>query len=343
MSRRPTRVKDIGTRDPDRDAAWTGSVPPRIAIGAAALFVLACALHLWLQDKAYPAGVGAFWLKGGIAVVLGTTLVASLPWSVLRELPTRAGALLMRPSPAVFAAIVVVTTVGLSILFAFYVFERHATTADEMAQLWHAKMLVHGRLSLPADPNPEFFAIDNVIDTGRWYSEYPIGGPAVLAVGVLFGVPWLVNPLLAGVTVAALYHFARRAFGELQGRAVAALFSLTPMVLMMSGSYMNHVPVLCLAACALAALVEWERATTLRRRLVLAALIGLALGAMATIRPLDAAVVAVVIRRVPAHDRRARPDPDSGTGDPGGFRSGGRCTAVLCQLGDNRERPAFRV
>jgi hypothetical protein len=296
MGRRRVKAKDSGLRLQDEPVVSSRyAAPPWIAVAGAALFVIACAVHLWLQDRAYPDGVPQFWLRGGIAVALGAALVASLPLRVLRDLPARCGALLMRPSPAVFAAIVAATTIGLSILFALYAFERFATTADEMAQLWHAKMLVHGYLSLPADPHPEFFAIDNVIDTGRWYSEYPIGGPAVLAVGVLLGLPWLVNPVLAGLAAAALYHFARRAYGEIQGRAVAALFSVTPMVVMMSGSYMNHVPVLCLAACALAALVEWEGAPSRRRAAVCAAAIGVALGAMATIRPLDAAVVAVVV------------------------------------------------
>ena len=251
--------------------------------------------HAMRAGPAFPDGVAAYWTRVGLAVAAFAALVASLPLGFVRQLPRRCGALLRSPSPVVFAAIVAVVTTGLSIAFAFHAFERFPTTSDEFAQLWHAKMLVHGHLSLPADPNPEFFAIDNVIDAGRWYSQYPIGGALVLAPGVLLGVPWLVNPVLAGVAAAAMYHFARRAFGETDGRAIAALFAVTPMISMMAGSTMNHVPVLTLAACALASLIEWERAESPGRAMRSGALTGLLIGAMATIRPLDALAFAVVV------------------------------------------------
>src|ERR1051325_7102690 len=51
-----------------------------------------------------------------------------------------------------------------ALFFTLYSFDRRPTTADEVAQLWHARMLLTGRLAMPADPNPEFFAIDNIID-----------------------------------------------------------------------------------------------------------------------------------------------------------------------------------
>ena len=57
-------------------------------------------------------------------------------------------------------------------------------------------MLLRGHLSLPADPNPEFFAIGNVVDQGRWYSQFPIGGPMVLALAMLFRATWLHNEVL---------------------------------------------------------------------------------------------------------------------------------------------------
>jgi hypothetical protein len=94
--------------------------------------------------------------------------------------------------------------------------------------------------------------------------------------------------------VACLYAFARQAFGELQGRVVTLLFALTPGVLMMAGTYMNHVPTLFLATAALAATAQWEMASG-RAAQRWALVIGLATGLMATVRPLDAVVAALVI------------------------------------------------
>jgi len=269
--------------------------PPPLAIAAATLLLVACTVPILLSGDPYPGGTVRYWLLGGACVVAAAALGAALTPRAIGDLTHWCGEALRRPPPFAFATIVAATTTALSLVFGVYAFEQSSTTSDELAQLWHAKMLVHGRLFLPPDPNPEFFAFENVIDEGRWYSQFPIGGPLVLATGMLFGVPWLVNPVLAGVAAAAMYHFARHAYGETQGRAIAALFCLTPLVLIMAGTYMNHVSVLCLAACALAALVEWERTTSRRRAVAFAALVGIALGAMVTIRPLDGVIAAVVV------------------------------------------------
>src|SRR5215217_3583125 len=119
---------------------------------------------------------------------------------------------------------------------AVYVFSRKPTSSDEIAQLFHAKILLTGRLSLPQDPNPEFFAIDNMIDRGRWYSQFPIGGAAVLAVGLLLHAAWLVNPVLAALSVVNVYLFARSTYTERFARGATVLYALSPLMLFMGGT-----------------------------------------------------------------------------------------------------------
>jgi hypothetical protein len=174
-------------------------------------------------------------------------------------------------------------------------FARQPHNADEVAQLWHARILLAGRLSLPADPNPEFFGMDNVIDVGRWYSQFPVGGPAFLALGLALRAAWLVNPLLLALTIPNVHAFARRAYDERTARLAVLVLVVSPFALFMSASFMNHVPMMWLVSVALAQLGAWhdaeDRATTFRS----AALIGLALGVAAAVRPLDAAIVAGVI------------------------------------------------
>jgi len=283
-----------GKKAPAGSRKWPrlSDVPALIAV---AFFALACAIHVLTPGRAFPNGLVRYWIAGTAVIAVMAALASWIPHPALRQLPERCGRLIRLPSPRMFAAIVGITTAALSLIFAAWLFALRPVAADEFAQLWHARMLAAGHLSLPTDPNPEFFAIDNVVDIGRWYSQYPIGGPAVLALGVLIGAPWFINPILAAGTTVALYHFARRAFGETEGRAVAALFSVTPMALMMGGSQMNHLPVLFLIAVVLAALVEWERTEHDRTAMAFTAVMGLALGAMVTIRPLDAAVASLVI------------------------------------------------
>lgn len=280
---------------PATPAAGLREKIPPLSVGAALLFGAACVAYILSETQSYPPGLVTLWFEVGLPLLAGSAIIASLKFGFIEALPARALWVLMRPGPVAFGLIVAGMTFFLSVGFAYYIFDRAPTTADEVAQLWHAKMLLAGRLALPADPNPEFFAIDNVLDQGRWYSEYPIGGPAVLALGVLTKLPWILNPILAGATTATLYALMRRMYPEAQARAIAALFCWMPMVVFMSGSYMNHVPVLLFAVVALLALVEWERALTPKRRKVSAAIIGLAVGAAATIRPLDAMVVATCI------------------------------------------------
>ena len=272
-------------------------VPPGAIVAATLLLLFGLfPLPMLIPDETgfWPQMI-RYWVCASLLTLGPVAALAAIPLRAVREFPGRVTAALLRLSPSAFAGLVAIATTGLSMAFAVYAYRRFPTSADEIAQLWHAKILLHGHFSLPADPNFEFFAVDNVIDHGRWYSQFPVGGPLVLAFGYFIHAPWLVNPVLAGLTAAALYQFARHAYGEVQGRACAVLFALTPVVLLMSASYMNHVPVLFLAVGALAALVEWERAVTTARRMTCAALIGLALGFMATIRPLDAVVVAFVV------------------------------------------------
>lgn len=192
----------------------------------------------------------------------------------------------------VFVAAASLLAFGLALFFAIYSFDRRPTTADEIAQLWHAKMLLGGRLALPPDPNLEFFAIDNVIDAPRWMSQFPIGGPAFLAIGLLFRAEWLLNAVLCGLIVACAYWFARRAYGEAQARAAAVVVALSPMLLIMGGTQMNHPPTAFFAVLALAALARWIQSDT--QRPLAAAVIGASVGLAVTIRPLDGAVVGLV-------------------------------------------------
>lgn len=264
---------------------------PAIAIAAAVVLAAALFSHLFLSDAPYPPDLRRLWVRVGDAIILACFVIADRPWKWIVDLPRRALAALLRPISTTFAIGVVAVAIAGSVAFSLYMFGRAPVTADEMAQLWHAKILLSGRFSLPADVNREFFAIDNIVDNGRWYSEYPIGGPAVLAVGRLIGVPWLINPILCGATAFMLYRWTRLVYTEGEARAASALFCITPVILMMSGSYMNHVPVLFFAVAALWMLAQWEKSATDKS----AALLGACIGAMATIRPLDAVVFAACV------------------------------------------------
>jgi len=233
-----------------------------------------------------------FWIAGLVVIVGPAIVLANLApalvdrfWAALRS---RLAAIADRwfiTGTAIFA--VLAATIASA-----YVLSRQPTTSDEVAQLFQARILLAGRLWLPADPNPEFFAVDNIVDQGRWYSQFPIGWPAVLALATLLRVTWLLNPLLAGLTVINVYRFARSAYGIGEARVAAVLCATCPFVLLTSASYMNHTLVVFLATLALAELPAWVSGPP-RRRVRASLLIGLSLGAAITVRPLDGLIATI--------------------------------------------------
>ena len=235
-----------------------------------------------------------YWLAVGGGVLLALFLLVKLfplitrGWANLAE---RA----MRIPAGVFVGSAAIAGVVLAAVLFTICFGRQPQDVDEAAQLWHAKILLSGRLTLPVDPNVEFFMMDDMVSHGRWFSQYPIGGPAFAALGVAAHAAWLLNPVLIGLTIVGVHAFARRAYGEATARAATVLFALAPFALFMGASYMNCIPVLWLASVAMAQAAIWMYADTGRRLDMSAALIGLAVGAAVTVRPLDGIVLAAVV------------------------------------------------
>ncbi len=278
-----------------------GSLSGAAVASAVVAFVL-CILGLYPLANRLTAGAALPWydhairiwtfIGGGLLLALFVVSLA-LP-RITESLIDRVTAAVMRVPARVFLTVVALFAFAAAAVIAEYCFGRQPHNADEVAQLFHAKILLNGRLFLPPDPNPEFFGMDNMIEQGKWYSQFPVGWPAVLAFGLLFHAAWLVNPVLLGLTVVATHAFARRAYGEGTARASALLVALAPFALFMSASFMNHMPLAFLTAVVLGQLLRWcdaDDATTARRS---ATWIGLALGIAFTIRPLDALVVAGV-------------------------------------------------
>lgn len=269
--------------------------------GLAALFLLAFGLFP-LANK-LTDGDAVQWYRHASLVWLlfGGTMIVAL--FILARLMPRPMQLVWDTLSAQWLRIPAPVLVGAAALFAFAAsavfavicFGRQPHNADEVSQLFHAKILLSGRLSLPADPNPEFFGMDTMIDSGRWYSHFPVGGPAFLAIGVALHSAWLLNPVLLALTVFPLYSFARRAFGDPVARASAVLLAASPFALFMSASFMNHVPVLWLTAVVMSQLARWVDAVETREAHVSAGLMGLAMGVSFAVRPLDALAVAGVV------------------------------------------------
>ncbi|MEP7002900.1 MAG: hypothetical protein ABI969_20585, partial [bacterium] len=226
-----------------------------------------------------------------VAIALGVAFSDRIELAI-----ARAASWLLAPGPRTFAIAVGVATCALALYFGWRLFEWQPVVGDEFSQRFQSRLLSMGRMFAHTQQPAEFFSTRETLEmNGRWFAQFPIGGPAILAIGVLVGVPALINPALAGIAAVALYRFAAAIGDEVTARLAAILFVLSPFVLFMAGSEMNHVSTLALVSLALAALPRWAAAESVAQARSAAAVVGGGLGIAATIRPLDAAVVGVAI------------------------------------------------
>ncbi|MFH1484707.1 MAG: glycosyltransferase family 39 protein [Chloroflexota bacterium] len=112
---------------------------------------------------------------------------------------------------------------------------------DSVTYLFQAKTLALGRLSVPAPPLPEFFQHEFlVVQDGKWFGKYPPGYPAILALGVLLKTPWLVSPIMGGLSLFLIYLIGRNIYSTRIGLLASVLGLLSPFFIFMSASFMAH-------------------------------------------------------------------------------------------------------
>ncbi|WP_420587379.1 hypothetical protein [Ruegeria sp.] len=180
-----------------------------------------------------------------------------------------------------------------SALLAWFAFERVPHVEDEVAYLFQARTFAGGALTVPAPPveaQPalEYYLLD--IRGDRWLSVVAPGWPGILSLGVLIGMPWIVNPALTGASVWLAHGILRNTVGTTRADVVGLLMASSPWVLAIGASMMAH------AAGLFLALLGWWlllRPVTDRsgKAAVLAFGAGLAMGWLFTTRPLEGILI----------------------------------------------------
>jgi hypothetical protein len=205
----------------------------------------------------------------GLLILLLSLPLYLLAQSVLRRRRTAGAALrrlqrLLSRSYAldVLADLLAVAALLITALFAWGQLQQIPHVQDSVAYLFQARTLALGRLSVPV-PKPYAFFQEEFIDhfRGQWFGKYPPGWPLLLSVGVLARIPWLVNPLLAAVSLLLIYLIGR----EVYGRSVAALGAVlalsSPFFLFLAGEYMAHTATLFYALGFAYLVVRWANRT----------------------------------------------------------------------------------
>jgi hypothetical protein len=183
------------------------------------------------------------------------------------------------------AAWVLLFTASLS----FFIYERHPHVQDEVVYLYQARYLANAEVTAPAAPVAEAFSIYMIpYKSARWYSPFPPGWPALLAVGILLGAPWLVNPVLAGVNILLTYILVQELYSRRTAHIAVLLLCISPWQIFMGMGFMSHPFTL---TCALLAAVAMVRARKTGRA-GWGWLSGFAAGVVGLIRPLDGFAIA---------------------------------------------------
>lgn len=161
---------------------------------------------------------------------------------------------------------------GLSLAAVRWVYQHTLVMQDEEVYRFGAQILATGRLYAESPPDRLYYATNLVINDGKWYPQYFIGWPALLAPFMKLGVPGLANPVYFAATVPAVFLMLRRLLGSTGARVGSVLFATAPLAVLGAGSALSHTTTLGLLAWV-AVVSFWAReAHTVRWSAVLAVL-----------------------------------------------------------------------
>lgn len=217
-----------------------------------------------------------------------SALAMALPYSIFAGLGARIDALLRwrhMPKAAALWVFAVALTLALT------AFDRMPRLPDEVSYLFQAKMYAGGHLFIPAPGGAmnAALAYDWIsIQGGKWFSIFPPGWPAVLALGIAAGVPFLVNPLLAALGVVLSHSFVSRIASPRLAALVTLLLCASPWYLATGASLMSHPLTLVLVLGAWLLLLKDDGAWLLCWFSA-----GLLMGALFLTRPLEGVFVGV--------------------------------------------------
>lgn len=194
-----------------------------------------------------------------------------------------------------FTLLIAAVALALYLVIALVVFSGRPITIDEIVQVIQARWYVEGQLAQQTAPLREFFSTLHMVDVGDvTYSQFPAGGPAMLALGSLVGAEWIVGPIVGALSVALFARLLALLEPEASRRwhrASVALFALAPFGAFMFGSHMNHATTLFWLLFAIVALGIATARDDVHP--IWGAIVGFGLGAAATIRPLDGVAFAL--------------------------------------------------
>lgn len=165
---------------------------------------------------------------------------------------------------------------------------------DEMAYVWQAQAIARGQLTVPSPPEPKSFLVPFVVDYhGQRFGKYPLGWPVLLSLGILTGLRFIVNPLLAGLGIWLTYRLGKLVINETVGLLAALLTLTSPFFLLLSGTLLSHPMGLVLSAAFALTWLDGFAHPSKKMRWLPVITSAATLGLLILTRPFTAAAIAV--------------------------------------------------
>lgn len=112
---------------------------------------------------------------------------------------------------------------------------------DDILYLFHARYLADGLLALPVPPSTDAF--DHYLMNSyqdQWFVTTFPGWPLALALGVKIGAPWIINPLLAAISLLLLHSFMKTVTDRGTANLAALLMAVSPWYISMAATQLIH-------------------------------------------------------------------------------------------------------
>jgi hypothetical protein len=295
------RVTHSGAEAGDEDLPQEGADPSRPWFAVILLLVLAAGA--WLISRRLPEKFETFteadslenWATFGLRVLRETLQAASLAAVAIAvsawvpQVGRWLERMILQSPRRAFLAVTITLAILSSAAFSRFAYSHFPHIQDEIANVFQARLFARGELYAEKPELFEFFDWEYIVADGpRWYSKYFFGPALLMVPGVWLGVPWLMNPLLAGAAVWLTYAIGRALIDEKIGRVAAVLMVISPMRVNLFALMMAHPA--CLVSLALFGLGVVQVVKNPRRTgWALAA--GVGLGFAGNCRPLTAAAM----------------------------------------------------
>jgi len=214
-----------------------------------ALLFIVLGLSFWaafqivgLAHHGYALGLGSteFPARGFVIFARHYALLGGAGAILIALGVTRWGSLPSLDQARWFLPVATVLGVAIPAAIRCLVLDGGAVADDESVYRFSAQLLASGRVTAPSHPLKLFFDHAFIVNDGRMFSQYFLGWPAIMALGVPFGATGYVNALVSGATVPALYQLLKTAVGLGWARLGVIVFLTSPMIQIAAATEMSH-------------------------------------------------------------------------------------------------------